>query len=98
MSNSTLRDLFTKIRDERGTHANTANRIGSAFLALLDKFDNSPFIHKDKEDVDPYLLTLLQGVVFGENGENYVNGNGDAKLADVVVDRSEEHTSELQSH
>ena len=93
MSNSTLRDLFTKIRDERGTHANTANRIGSAFLALLDKFDNSPFIHKDKEDVDPYLLTLLQGVVFGENGENYVNGNGDAKLADVVVDRLHDKNS-----
>lgn len=93
MSNSTLRELFTKIRDERGTHANTANRIGSAFLALLDKFDNSPFIHKDKEDVDPYLLTLLQGVVFGENGENYVNGNGDANLSDVIVDRIHDKNS-----
>lgn len=93
MSNSTLRELFTKIRDERGTNANTANRIGSAFLALLDKFDNSPYIHKDKEDVDPYLLTLLQGVVFGENGENYVRGNGDAKLTDVVVDRIHDKNS-----
>lgn len=93
MSNSILRELFTKIRDERGIHANTANRIGSAFLALLDKFDNSPFIHKDKEDVDPYLLTLLQGVVFGENGENYVNGNGDANLSDVVVDRIHDKNS-----
>ncbi len=93
MSNSTLRELFTKIRDERGTNANTANRIGSAFLALLDKFDNSPYIHKDKEDVDPYLLTLLQGVVFGENGENYVRGNGEAKLSDVVVDRIHDKNS-----
>lgn len=93
MSNSTLRELFTKIRDERGTNANTANRIGSAFLALLDKFDNSPYIHKDKEDVDPYLLTLLQGVVFGENGESYVRGNGDAKLSDVVVDRIHDKNS-----
>lgn len=93
MPNSTLHELFTKIRDERGTHANTANRIGSAFLALLDKFDNSPFIHKDKEDVDPYLLTLLQGVVFGENGENYVNGNGDANLSDVIVDRIHDKNS-----
>lgn len=93
MSNSTLRELFTKIRDERGTNANTANRIGSAFLALLDKFDNSPYIHKDKEDVDPYLLTLLQGVVFGENGENYVRGNGEAKLSDVIVDRIHDKNS-----
>nr|DAP06522.1 MAG TPA: tail protein [Caudoviricetes sp.] len=93
MSNSTLRELFTKIRDERGTNANTANRIGSAFLALLDKFDNSPYIHKDKEDVDPYLLTLLQGVVFGDNGENYVNGNGDANLSDVIVDRIHDKNS-----
>ena len=93
MSNSTLRELFTKIRDERETHANTANRIGSAFLALLDKFDNSPYIHKDKEDVDPYLLTLLQGVVFGDNGENYVNGDGDAKLSDVIVDRIHDKNS-----
>ena len=93
MSNSTLRELFTKIRDERGTNANTANRIGSAFLALLDKFDNSPYIHKDKEDVDPYLLTLLQGVVFGENGENYVRGNGEAKLSDIIVDRIHDKNS-----
>ena len=40
MSDSTqvieqLRALFTSIRDERRTYANTATRIGNAFLALL---------------------------------------------------------------
>ena len=55
MSDSTqvieqLRALFTSIRDERRTYANTATRIGNAFLALLSYLDDSPFLHKDRED------------------------------------------------
>ena len=66
MSNSTLRELFTKIRDERGTHANTANRIGSAFLALLDYVLNAPFLRKDKEDVAAGEVTFLRGLKIGD--------------------------------
>ena len=63
---SALRELFTKIRDERGTHANTANRIGSAFLALLDYVLNAPFLRKDKEDVAVGEVTFLRGLKIGD--------------------------------
>lgn len=63
---SALRELFTKIRDERGSHANTANRIGSAFLALLDYVLNAPFLRKDKEDVAAGAVTFLRGLKIGD--------------------------------
>lgn len=63
---SALRELFTKIRDERGSHANTANRIGSAFLALLDYVLNAPFLRKDKEDVAAGEVTFLRGLKIGD--------------------------------
>ena len=59
---SALREMFTTIRDERRTHANTATRVGSAFLALLDYLADAPFIRKDltgEKLEDPVLAELL---------------------------------------
>lgn len=73
---TTLRNLFTTIRDERRTHANTASRVGSAFLALLDYLADAPFIRKDQEDSDGYLLRLLKGATVGDNAQIKLNLDG----------------------
>lgn len=62
------------------------------------------FLSKLKDDTAQGLITFLkglkaQGVIKAingmslGNGENYVNGNGDAKLGDVVVDRIHDKNS-----
>lgn len=73
---TTLREQFTTIRDERRTQANTATRIGSAFLALLDYLANAPFIRKDQEDTDGFLLRLLKGAVIGDKAEIQLRPDG----------------------
>ncbi|MBR1789507.1 MAG: hypothetical protein IJ762_10030, partial [Bacteroidaceae bacterium] len=69
---------FTGIRDERMTHANTATRIGTAFLMLLNYLlsPEAPFIRKDREDSTRYLLRLLEGAVIGESGQIRLNPDG----------------------
>jgi hypothetical protein len=94
---SALREMFTAIRDERRTHANTASRVGSAFLAILDYLDNAPFIRKDREDSDAFLLHLLKGTVIGEKDNiklnpdgsidcGSINASGDATLGNVSLE------------
>ena len=89
--------MFTAIRDERRTHANTASRVGSAFLAILDYLDNAPFIRKDREDSDAFLLHLLKGTVIGEKDNiklnpdgsidcGSINASGDATLGNVSLE------------
>lgn len=89
--------MFTAIRDERRTHANTASRVGSAFLAILDYLDNAPFIRKDREDSDAFLLHLLKGAVIGEKDNiklnpdgsidcGSINASGDATLGNVSLE------------
>ena len=62
------------------------------------------FLSKLKDDTAQGLITFLKGLKAQEvikaingmslgNGENYVNGNGDANLADVVVDRIHDKNS-----
>lgn len=62
------------------------------------------FLSKLKDDTSQGLITFLKGlkaqdVIKAINGmslgygENYVNGNGDAKLSDVVVDRIHDKNS-----
>ena len=45
-----MRQWFEGIRDERVTHANTATRIGQAFLMLLNYLldPDTPFLRKDQ--------------------------------------------------
>lgn len=62
------------------------------------------FISKLKDDTAQGLITFLKGLKAQDvikaingmslgNGESYVNGNGDAKLTDVVVDRIHDKNS-----
>lgn len=62
------------------------------------------FLSKLKDDTAQGLITFLKGLKAQDvikaingmslgNGENYVNGNGDANLADVVVDRIHDKNS-----
>ena len=73
-----MRQWFEGIRDERVTHANTATRVGTAFLMLLHYLldPDAPFIRKDQEDYTNYLLHLLAGAVIGESGQIRLNPDG----------------------
>ena len=66
-----LRELFEAIRDENRMHANTATRVGNAFLSLLDfvsSFSSDKYLRKDIPDSTRHLLSLLGGAVFGSEG------------------------------
>ena len=66
-----LRELFEAIRDENRMYANTATRVGNAFLSLLDfvsSFSSDKYLRKDIPDSTRHLLSLLGGAVFGEEG------------------------------
>ena len=74
-----LRTLYEGIRDERGTHANTATRIGNAFLALLSYLAGAPFLRKDQDDSTPHKLTMGAAEVRGDasiKGDTIVGKEG----------------------
>lgn len=59
-----IREAFEGIRDERVKHANTARRIGNAFLSLLDyaaNADNDKLSAID-DDTAHGLITFLKGI------------------------------------
>lgn len=63
-----LRQLAIAIRDEYRKGANTAYRVGSLLLSLIDtdaniESLNQYFIRKDKEDVAQEIITFLKGLV-----------------------------------
>ena len=63
-----LKEQFETIRDERRTFANTATRIGNAFLALLNFLRGSfsgTFLRKDQDDSTNFFITFLKGIKFG---------------------------------
>ena len=76
------------IRDERRTHANTAQRIGNAMLSLLGRVENvgGNFLRKDKEDTAQKLIRFMEGLKLGD-GDMGLDAKGGAVLSDVVVDR-----------
>ena len=61
---SYIRQFFEGIRDERGTHQNTATRIGTAFLLLLDYMASIdfPYLRKDIADTAAERITFLKGI------------------------------------
>lgn len=69
----TLKKLAEQIRDERNAGANTALRVGSLLLAMIDAgaditdFEKY-FLRKDKEDIANELITFLKGFLVGKNG------------------------------
>ena len=82
-----MRQWFEGIRDERITHANTATRVGTAFLMLLHYLldADTPFIRKDQEDQTGYLLKLLAGAVIGESGQIKLNPDGSITCGRINV-------------
>lgn len=83
-----LRRLFIMIRDETGLYANTATRIGNAFLSLLNYLCDAPFIRKDQKDSTAYLLTLLAGCVIGESKAITMGSDGSIHCGSITVDGS----------
>ena len=85
-----MKQFFELIRDERVTHANTATRIGTAFLMLLHYLldSDTPFIRKDREDGTRYLLRLIAGAVIGESGQIRLNPDGSITCGRLVVEGS----------
>ena len=78
-----LKNMFQAIRDEKGMHQNTAERIGNAFLSILPYLGN--FISKDKPESLQYLLTLLAGAVIGEAGQIRLNPDGSITCQQIRV-------------
>ena len=63
--------MAEQIRDERNAGANTALRVGSLLLAMIDALSDKSelddmFIHKDKPDSTDYLLSLFGGAKIGK--------------------------------
>lgn len=85
---ATLRQLFETVRDERRTYANTATRIGNAFLALLSYLEDAPFLRKDQEDETAYLLKLLNGAIIGESEQIRLNPDGSIVCGSIRVNGS----------
>ena len=72
-----LREAFEAIRDERIKHANTATRIGNAFLSLLDYAANAD---EDKlsaihDDTAHGLITFLKGIKISKDFSFDRSGN-----------------------
>lgn len=63
-----IRKQFEQIRDEKLEHANTATRIGNAFLAILTYIENLPdilksrFLRKDIADTAAKIITFAEGL------------------------------------
>lgn len=86
--NDVIKKELEGIRDERRTHANTAQRIGNALLSLLGRVENAGgnFLRKDIADTAQKLIRFMEGLKLGD-GEMGLDAKGGAKLSDVVVDR-----------
>lgn len=81
---------MTGIRDERREAANTATRIGTAFLLLLHYLagNDSPFLRKDMDDETKHLLTLAAGAVIGESSNIKLNPDGSIVCGSIQVNGS----------
>lgn len=60
-----LQRAFESIRDERAKGANTARRIGEAFLSLLAyaSQDNGAYLSREHDDAAQGLITFVKGLV-----------------------------------
>ena len=81
-ADSTLRPVFERIRDERRTAANTASRIGNAFLAIIPFLDRTLdiFLSKVEDDRAEGFIEFMQGlksfgtIFLGEYAEGLAGG------------------------
>ena len=80
---SEARREFEGIRDERGRYANTATRIGNAFLRLLDLVggETGQYLSKTEDDEAQGEISFLKGIkigiakLFGWSPEGNINAN-----------------------
>lgn len=86
---SALQAQANVIKTERKQHANTAERIGSMLLAIIDALGLSDvdelakfFIRKDQPDSTTFLLKMLAGLEVGE----YINSMAEGKGAAIDAD------------
>lgn len=88
MEKENIQKIFERIRDERGTHANTATRIGEAFLALLSYVRGlfGSFLRKDVDDTAQGIIRFMKGLKVGDDGKG-IDDKGNAVLGSVVVDQ-----------
>ncbi|WP_337782832.1 hypothetical protein [Prevotella sp.] len=86
--NDVIKKELEGIRDERRTHANTAQRIGNALLSLLGRVENAGgnFLRKDIADTAQKVIRFMEGLKLGD-GDMGLDAKGGAVLSDVVVDR-----------
>ncbi|MDO4933796.1 MAG: hypothetical protein Q4E71_04220, partial [Prevotella sp.] len=61
---NSLKKQLEQIRDETREHANTATRIGGAFLALFSYLGY--FLRKDGNDVVNGIITFVKGILIGK--------------------------------
>ena len=91
LDKSSLQTLFEGIRDERRLQANTANRIGNAFLSLLHfcaDETSEAFLSRKHDDAAEGMITFLRGLIseqmaqlkagaqFGDFVSGLYNGKG----------------------
>lgn len=91
LDKSALQTLFEGIRDERRLQANTANRIGNAFLSLLHfcaDETSEAFLSRKHDDAAEGMITFLRGLIseqmaqlkagaqFGDFVSGLYNGKG----------------------
>lgn len=73
-----LRRLAEEIRDERRIGANTAARVGTALLSIIENLNHGEFLSKTEPDQTEYLLKLLAGAQFGKFVSGMIGGRGAA--------------------
>ena len=82
-----LKSASIQIRDERRTGANTANRVGSLFLALCERLAevlgladklkdlDDRYLRKDKADSTQFLIQFFAGLEAGLYAEGGIDGS-----------------------
>ncbi len=81
-----MKTVFEGIRDEKRPHANTAERIGNAFLAILPYLGE--YLRKDQPETVEYLLTLLHGATVGSSRQITLNPDGSITCGSIHVNGS----------
>lgn len=99
-----LKEDVQSIIASGGSNGNGGGFTVSQLRNLIAKYGSDNFISKQFDDTAQGLITFLKGLKSQDvikaingislgNGENYVNGNGDANLSDVIVDRLHDKNS-----
>lgn len=99
-----LKEDVQSIIASGGSNGNGGGYTVSQLRNLIAKYGSDNFISKQFDDTAQGFITFLKGLKAQDvikaingfklgNGESYVNGNGDAKLTDVVVDRIHDKNS-----